>query len=295
MTEPNDEKPDLVEPADLRSREWTEHYRGIRYHFGADRKLWWEFPSTEDPLSNARVYAKSGHENIIDELLSLKPEGGSFRITETGRIITKVPTKKSPEGMPVEVAELTSPIQFDGVDVLGSGLSPMDIWTGFPDGAKYTYAAGKVWWKDPSDGCRRLADQQLPREIARTMSVLKPEGGSFRITENGSVITLILPQPMPPSLKEQFDRLTPLQKNLLLVKMQGAQRLPVFVGRYTQGFTLRPRRSLNERLSKEDARRLVDFILTFGQEGSLPEAPPAVGDEGLLVDFDDDLEEKGND
>lgn len=275
--------------------EWTEHYRGVRYHFDSSGHLWWRFPSTDDALSNARVFASSGHEEIVNELLKLRPDGGSCRITETARVITKVPTHTRPEGMPVVVSDLHQPILFEHVDVLGSSLSPMDIWTGFPDGAKYTYAAGKVWWKDPSDGCRRLANEPMPPSLARVMSAVKPEGGSFRVTENGSAFTLIIPQPMPPGLKDQFERLSPVQKNLLWVKMEGASRLPVFIGRYTQGFTLRPQRSLTAELPKEVSRRLAEFIKSFGQPGSRAEAPTPVGKEELVPDFKDDIEEEAND
>lgn len=270
---------------------WREHYRGAKYHFNIEKEFWWEFPSSDDSLSNSRVLATAGHESIIEGLLALKPEGGSCRITETAKVITKVITDGNPDGEATYVADLNAPIQFPGVDVLGSALRPMDLWGGVPDGAKYSYSGKRVWWKDPSDGCRLLVNEAVPPEILRVLRVLKPEGGSFRITENGLVFTLVLPQPMPPSLRDQFNALTPLQKKLVWVKVTGSKRLPVFVGKYTSGFTLRPRRSLSDPLSAEATAKLVEFLKSFGQTEPAVGGPPEVAAEPLLTDFGDDVEE----
>jgi hypothetical protein len=270
---------------------WTGHYRGTKYHFNVEKELWWEFPSSDDPLSNSRVLATGGHEGIVDGLLALKPEGGSCRVTETAKVITKVVADGNPDGEPTYVANLDSPIQFPGVDALGTALRPMDLWGGIPDGAKYSFSGKRVWWKDPADGCRLLVNETPPPDILRVLRVLKPEGGSFRITENGLVFTLILPQPMPPSLRDQFNALTPLQRKLVWVKVTGAKRLPVFVGRYPSGFTLRPRRSLSDPLSEEATAKLVEFLKSFGQTEPATAASSEISTEPSLPDFGDDVEE----
>jgi hypothetical protein len=266
---------------------WTEHYRGTKYHFSTEGELWWEFPATEDSLSNQHVPAQGGHKHIVEELLKLKPAGGSCRITETGEVITKLDADEQP----IYVTDLGAPLTFDQIDILGTGLKPSDLWTGFYDGARYSFRGRKVWWKDPEDGSKLLVKEAIPREILKILQFHKPGGGSFRVTENGVVLTLIPPQPMPPDFQRQFDAMNVLQRNLLYVKVKGTERVPVFVGVYEDGFTVLPARKLDSPLSPKEKEELIEFLKSYGQESAVDSKPGPSETELPVNEPEDDIEE----
>ena len=74
---------------------WPSIYDGARYHFSPDvkgeGKIW--FRNSD----GTRRYAVTGHEDLVNPLLKFKPKGGSFRITETGRVLTLRYTLPLPE------------------------------------------------------------------------------------------------------------------------------------------------------------------------------------------------------
>lgn len=261
---------------------WTEHYRGTKYHFNSKKEFWWESPVTEDGFTNLKALAREGHETIIEELLKLKPVGGTCRITETAEVLTK----RDKDMEPVYVVDLGEPIIFPGLDLTGNNLEPKDLWTGFYDGARYSFNRGSIWWKDPTFGSRIFVREKLPGDIQQVLNELKPEGGSFRINENGMVITLIPPQPMPTTLKEQFEKLSPTQKNFLAVKVKNTKMLPVYVGLYTDGFTLGKQIRLDDPLSGNDRALIHKFLNKYNQ--SFEELEPAFRD--FKDDSGDDTE-----
>src|SRR5688572_29757782 len=99
---------------------WTEAYRGSCYHFNSQREVWWQAP-----FANAKVRAIRGHEDLVDDLLGHRPTGGSFRITETGEVITKLELGAG-VWQPIYAGDCLTPIEFEHVDVLGTGVQPLD-------------------------------------------------------------------------------------------------------------------------------------------------------------------------
>jgi len=132
---------------------------------------------------------------------------------------------------------------------------------------------------------KQFARERIPSPVLKSLTYLKPSGGSFRVTENGLVLTLIPPQPMPPRLKEQWDALTNPQQNLIAVKVESTDLLPVYVGEYYDGFTLSPSRRLTDPLPPETQAEIADFLKRYGQEPREPKA------EEVLPDFQDDRPE----
>lgn len=257
---------------------WNEHYRGTRYHFNTKRKLWWQVPATE-----ARVEAASGHEGIVTELLTLRPEGGSCRITETGAVITKS-QEDTDDWAPLYVCEYVDPLQFEHVETHGSGLQPFDLWRAFYDGARYSFKRGRLWWRNPLEGVWQRTNESLPPEIEKRFNQVKPFGGTLRFTENGKVLTLIVPQPMPRHLRPQYEALSNTQKHLIQVKIEGTDMLPVYIGDYLGGFTLLPPERLTDPLSDEEQAKMLDFLKQYGANVHGQEDDP-------LLFRDDRLEE----
>lgn len=259
----------LIRPGDV----WPGHFRGSKYRVNADGTVWWQLP-----VGLGRVQAVSGHEVVAQAVLQHRPEGGTFRITEQGEILVK--REFTPlSWTPVYVDDAVEPLEFEGIDVLGDGLEPFDLWTGFYDGAKYSFSGDRVWWRDPETHLVHFTREPLPDAIRQRLQQRKPLGGSLRITENGKVLTLIPPQPVAPNLKKQFDRLSNEQRNLLVVKTERTQMLPVYVGDFHGGFTVHPPRRITDPLTEEDQAALISFLKKYDSSPGQPDQVPTFDDD----------------
>ena len=253
-----------------RGDKWDEHYRGTKYHCNPDGEFWWELPDRQN-MATVRVAATAGFEEIADAYLSLRPEGGSLRITETGAVLTR---RQTSSWEAVYVAEYDVPLEFDSVDVLGSGVQTPGLWPAFYDGARYSYKNGRLWWKNAADDVWQETRETLPADIESRFRQVKPDGGSIRVTENGKVLALIAPQPLPPGITDQYETLTSLQKRLIEVKMRNVALLPVFLGEYSGGFTLYEAVNLADPLTPQEEADLMVFLSQYGQalEDNAPES-----------------------
>ena len=267
----------ILRPGDT----WDEHYRGTKYHCNPKRELWWEMPDRQH-MATVRALAIAGFEGLVDTYLSLRPEGGSLRITETGAVLTKRP----PDWEAVYVTEYDVPLEFDSVDVQGLGIRPLGLWPAFYDGARYSFKNGRLWWKNSADGVWQETREGLPATIESRFRQVKPDGGSIRVTENGKVLALIRPQPLPAGMKHQYEALTDLEKRLIEVKMRSVALLPVFLGEYSGGFTLHDPVDLSAPLSPQEETDLIAFLSQYGQ--ALDDSAPAPFDP--LAEIEDALD-----
>ncbi len=261
---------------------WDEHYRGTKYHCKPDGEFWWELPDRQN-MATVKVVATDGFQQVADAYLSLRPEGGSLRITETGVVLTRMPTDTWDA---VYVTDYDVPLEFASVDVLGSGVAPLGLWPSFYDGARYSYKGGRLWWKNSADGVWQETREPLPRDIEARFRQVKPDGGSIRVTENGKVLALIAPQPLPPGLKGQYEALTDTQKRLIEVKMRNVALLPVFLGEYAGGFTLHEAIDLSAPLTPGEEADLMAFLSQYG--GAVEDNAPAPFDP--LAEIEDALD-----
>ena len=155
------------------------------------------------------------------------------------------------------------PFQFEEkLDIIPTNLKPGDLWTGFYDGARYSYLMSKFWWNNP-EGPRQYIEEELPFEIIRELRLHKPLGGSFRITENGYIITLIPRQPMHNYLKKQFESFSQTQQRLMRIKVKTTFMLPVYIGKYHEGITLKPPVDFSKPLSPEERDEMLAFLDGF--------------------------------
>ena len=271
---------------DLKHRDkWPYHYRGTRYHFSSEQVVWWQTFK-----NGLEIRVKSGYDSIIKELIKIRPEGGSFRITETGDVIIKMPDDGS--WTPVYVCEMDQPFEFsDDIDITPAGIKPGDIWPGFYDGARYSYLNDKVWWMNP-EGPRQYIVETLPPEVMTQLRILKSMGGSFRITENGCVITLIPKQPLPNELRRQWESMSVTQQQLITAKVEATEMLPIYIGRYHEGVSLQEPKDFTKPLSAEERKKMLDFLNRFSVSGEFEGmVPKDAEDEGEDEEFFDDPED----
>ena len=160
-------------------------------------------------------------------------------------------------------------------------IKPGDLWPGFYDGARYSMLMGKIWWNNP-DGPRQYVVEEMPWELVRELRLHKPLGGSFRITEHGYVITLIPQQPLHNDLKKQFESFSIIQQQLMKTKVKTTFMLPVYIGKYHEGFTLKPPVDYSAPLTDDERKEMLSFLDKF----SFVKGRSSVGDSQDIADLD---------
>lgn len=265
--------------------EWPYHYRGTKYHYNSEQEVWWQ--TFKDGL---KTHVKSGHERILKAIMPLKTMGGTFRITEIGDVIAKI--EKGDDWIPIFVCEMDQPFKFnEEINLTPKKIKPGDLWVGFYDGARYSYLLDKVWWRNPN-GPRQYIKQTLPNEVMVNLRTFKSTGGSFRITENGYIITLIPKQPLPNNIKEQWSHLSDIQQRLIATKVENTEMLPIYIGRFYEGITLKEPTDFMSPLKPEEKKKMLNFLDGFSPntefEGMVPKN---INDDELMEDFLDDPED----
>ncbi len=227
---------------DIDSKDDYPYYRGMRLQFlpgkNGNGKMYWRSPR-EDGF---QIEVKSGHDEILSELLKIRPEGGSCRITEMKEVLVKVPDQKDsvPE-IPRYVCQLEKTLQFRGdIDNAPSELEPGSLWTGIYDGTRLSFiptntGEQKVWWGTVEDfSVRYQLDAKMPREILLHLTSFKPLGGRFCITPEGYVLTLVDKGMLSHSEKTRYKELFESQKydplRLIDIKESRTGLFPIFVG-----------------------------------------------------------------
>lgn len=211
---------------------WREPYRGSRYSFDSERVFY------RIPTSSFKEMATSYSNQLLDALLDVKPDGGSFRITETKAIITKL--QKNAIWTSEKVCDYDASIRFSNVNINpDNSLRPGDIWPGFyyRHGASYSLSfSDDIFIHLPySNRCWVLNPDT---NLIGKLRVFLPKGGRFYINENGHVWTnseIIFDMGR---VENQVSNFTALQKTLLNQRIISTGLYPVYVGKWESRFAL---------------------------------------------------------
>ena len=112
----------------------------------------------------------------------------------------------------------------------------------------------------------------MPKDIEKEFTYYKGQGGSFRITENGHVITLITPQPLSDRLKKQWDNFSDIQQRLIEVKVEGTQMLPIYLGLWkSPSIEIDPTKDYASKLNDNEKKKMLDFLSKFAPNPSSEE------------------------
>ena len=143
----NDNSYKIGQPLDSEDKELF--YRGTIYHFNAENKIWWR-PNKEAAQGGLKATVTSTHSKILERLRKLKPEGGSFRVTENNIVLTKM-NREEDQWEPVFVGVLDEPFEFkEDINANPENLEPGDLWPSFYDGSKFSAVRTtktKIWFK----------------------------------------------------------------------------------------------------------------------------------------------------
>lgn len=257
---------------------WEEHYRGYELRINADGDVWWQVYNGTD-----RLHLEPTPADLVDQFLELKPLGGRVRVTEGAHVITRQEDEAAEgarsEGslddytpMYVGDLELTGELvptdaPEHAVPVRPSGLSTGDLWPSVYDGARYSFSMdGNAWWHNSQTKKRHPVAGGLPDGIATALERLKPEGGSFRVTPWGDVITLVQ-SPATQTVRDQFGELPRVIRNIIKLRRERAdlQMLPVYVDRLdTVPLDVEEPTSLVDELSDDEQEALEGWAASLG-------------------------------
>lgn len=214
--------------------EWLNHYRGYRLQTNPDGDVWWQAYQGTD-----RLFLDPVPEEIVDALLEIKHLGGRVRVTEGNDVLTKVEeddsyktvwigkTSLSGELVPRDESEYSIPVVPDSIDA-------SDLWPSVYDGAKYSFGPGgeRIWWANPNTHKRHPVQTPLPKEVKTVLNRFKPQGGSFRVTPQNDVLSLVDIDQLSAGARAEFDDLPRVVKNLISLRKDrgGVEKIPIYVG-----------------------------------------------------------------
>jgi hypothetical protein len=254
--------------------EWPNYYRGYSLSVNADGEVWWQAYNGTDRL---KLDPTPG--GIVEDLLQLKRQGGRVRITESGTVLTRSEVEGDDDdyeslyiGEADVKGELVPPDDpSHAVPVAPTDLNPGELWSSVYDGAKYSFVGDRFWWHNPQTKRRHPFAAPLPSDIVEELRQLRPNGGSFRITPLGDVLTQIPTNRSPSDVREQFRALPrPVKRVLQLRRNRGnVDMIPVYVGTLdtdSRPIAVTEPTRLTDPLTEEEKRSLEGWAAADSQE-----------------------------
>jgi len=269
---------------------WTEHYRGLVLHLNAKEEVWWQQYNGEQ-----RLHLSDPPNDLVSKLLDLKPNGARFRVTEHNEVIAKEEDEDEDTYEPVYVGRLDDHQQLypDGeaefaIDLQPDGVEAGDLWPSVYDGARYSLTQpDQIWWHNPNTKRRHPVTGGISTEIANELLLRKRNGGSFRVTPWGDVITLIETVPEPEAVKAQFAELPRIVQNIIQLRSnRGLDMLPVYLGNIGDAeITVETPRDLTAELSEAAQQDIEAWIESLGPTTA---AKDGIETRDEATEFDDD-------
>ena len=276
---------------------WEEHYRGLTLHVDANGDVWWQQYNGEQQL-----FVSNPPATLVEAILDVKPQGGRIRVTEQNDVIAKVEQASGTGYDQVYIDQFADPqmLQPDGEPEYAIEFRPTDVdrgdlWPSVYDGTRFSLSStDRIWWHNPETKRRHQVSNGIPNEIVQAILAHKRQGGSFRVTPWGDVITLISAVPDPGAVKEQFAELPRVVQNIIQLRNdRGLEMLPVYVG--SIGDTpveIDEPRSLTDELDDSAWDDIEDWIDNLGPTTSASDGIDETESESA---YDDDPEEWATD
>ena len=257
---------------------WKEHYRGYELRINADGDVWWQVYNGTD-----RLHLEPKPTDLVEQFLELKPLGGRIRVTDGGTVITRrededAEGSRSSKSLDDYTSVYVGEIDLKGklvpkeasefsVPVRPEGLTTGDLWPSVYDGARYSFSmGGDAWWHNPQTKKRHPVAGGLPATVLAGLQRVKPEGGSFRVTPWGDVITLVR-SPATQTVKNQFGDLPRVVRNIIKLRRERAdlQMLPVYVAQLDSlPLDVNEPPSITDKLSAEEQEALEGWAASLG-------------------------------
>lgn len=261
---------------------WDDHYRGYELRINNDEDVWWQVYNGTD-----RLHLEPHPTDLVEQFLELKPLGGRVRVTDGGAVIARqededVDGARSARTLDDYTSIYVGELELDGelvpkddpsysVPIQPSGLSTGDLWPSVYDGARYSFSMdGRAWWQNPRTNKRHPISGGLAEDVKASLTRQKPEGGSFRVTPWGDVITLVR-SPASQTVREQFEDLPQVVQNIIKLRRErmDLQMIPIYVGQLSElPIEVEERPSLTDELTPEERESLEGWAASLGSTSS---------------------------
>jgi hypothetical protein len=228
-------------------------YRGTKYHLDYKKNVWWR-----SDKSVHKIKAKFSNEEILDKILELKPQGGSFRITEAKEVLTKIFLEESGY-VSIYVDKYDGEIFFDNFQWEPKDIKKGCLWASIYDGTKFSVNTNKELLIHIGD--RKVYAKDGHEEIVKKVLdfIGKTGGGSFKINENGNILVLMYKAPYPEKIRKQIENLSPEEKNLIDIrnKMEKDERVPIYIGKFRGNIKFQKLFDIHEEWTREDDEAFI--------------------------------------
>jgi hypothetical protein len=237
-------------------KEYEGIYRGTTYHVDCRGKVWWQAGA-----AYPRLGVQFEDPEVISKILLARPQGGSFRITESKEILTKV-FDEDKGYIPVYIGKLEGDIVLEKLKWKPGKMKPGSLWPGLYDGTKLSVNTGRQILIHT--GGYKLYAKEGHEDLAKMVLRFNGRlgGGSFRINENGAVIALLYRCPYPEMIQEQLGHLTSEEKNIIDIrnKLDTDQRVPIYVGEFKGNLTFRGMVDISAEWTEADEKSFIERI-----------------------------------
>ncbi|MCD6236363.1 MAG: NERD domain-containing protein [Thermoplasmata archaeon] len=231
-----------------KNKEYMGVYRGTTYHFDYKGDVWWRANR-----ANLKIKATFSDSKIIDDLLDVKPQGGSFRITESREVLTKVFI----EGrgyVSIYIGNLVGDIELEHFRWQPEKIKRGDLWPSIYDGTTFSVNTnGELLLH--IGGNKVYAIEGHENLVKKVLDFTgKYGGGRFKINENGNIIALMYHAPYPDRIKRQLEQLSSEEKNLIDIRRRTNldERVPIYIGKYKGNIKFQRMFDLHRRWSDEE-------------------------------------------
>lgn len=231
-------------------------YRGTTYHIDYNRNVWWQASA-----AYPRIKALFEDEEILERIIEVRPQGGSFRITEHGEILTKIMDSDG-EYVPIFVGMMKGKIELDQLTWKPKSPKDGNLWPSIYDGTKLSVntGGGLMIHIGNRKAYAKSGHEELTKKVLHFIG--RYGGGSFRINENGAILVLMHRAPYPAQIEKQFASLSDVEKRMLDIRriLDKDDRVPIHIGNFEGNIEFGKIVNMNDEWTAEEDSELRERL-----------------------------------
>jgi len=230
-------------------------YRGTGYSLNYKKEVWWR-----RDWEHLKHMIEFSDEDILDKILDLKPQGGSFKITEGREVLTKKYDDEEKEYIPIYVGKFNGEIEFEDFDWDPDDIDKGSLWPAPYDGSTFSV-------NDKNDlkvniGGVKTSAIEGHEELTKKVLKFKNKGGRFKINENGKILTLLYEAPYPEKIQKQIENLSDEEKNLIDIRSDSSidEMVPIYIGEFSGNIKFKKVYDIHKEWTEEDDKEFLERI-----------------------------------
>lgn len=234
-------------------KEYRGIYRGTIYHLDYKKNVWWKTGKY-----SPKIKVKFSNEEILDKILEIKSQGGSFRITEAKEVLTKVYFEDQGY-VSIFVGKFDGKIELENYRWKLKGIKKGDLWPSLYDGATFSVNNNRELLMHIGD--RKVYAKESHEGIVKKVLEFRAKhgGGRFKINENGSILTLMYKVPYPEKIRKQIEKLASEEKNLIDIRKKTERdgMVPIYMGKFKGNIKFQKMFDIHKEWTKENDEEFI--------------------------------------